>query len=263
MTSLADYCDKYENLRMRREDGILEVVLHTDDGPMLWSPKIHRELPRAWGDIGADPDNKVIILTNAGGAFCERFSADRMMAGAESPDDFNAIFYRMFWEAKRLLQNQLEVDVPMIAAIDGPALLHAEIGLLCDIVLASDATVFADIGHVVNGIGPGDGVQIIWPLLIGLNRARYFLMTGQRIHAAQALALGVVNEVLPREKLLARAWELARELTTRSPLALRYTRLILLQSLKAQLASEWVSGAALEGLSMAASRYAGGRIDIG
>src|SRR5215475_16080772 len=101
----------------------------------------------------------------------------------------------------------------MIAAVNGPAIIHAELAVLCDIVLAADTAVFQDAPHFPGGLVPGDGVHVVWPLVLGANRGRYFLLTGQKLSAQEALNLGVVSEIVPREKLLARAWELARQIS--------------------------------------------------
>ena len=99
----------------------------------------------------------------------------------------------MYWEGKRLLMNLLDIPMPMISAVNGPALIHAEIPVLCDIVLASETAAFQDAPHFPNGIVPGDGVHLVWPLLLGANRGRYFLLTGQKLSAQEALTLGVVK----------------------------------------------------------------------
>ena len=93
----------------------------------------------------------------------------------------------------------------MISAINGPAWRHSEIPLLCDIVLAADTAQFQDSAHFLSDVVPGDGMHIVYPLLLGMNRGRYFLLTGQTLDAQKALELGLVAEVLPPDKLLARA----------------------------------------------------------
>src|SRR6202043_3267718 len=138
-------------------------------------------------------------------------------------------------DAKYLLMNHLNIEVPMIAAVNGPALIHAELAVLCDIVIASENAAFQDAPHFPNGIVPGDGVHVVWPLVLGPNRGRYFLLTGQKLSAREALALGVVNEVMQREKLLTRAKELAREICKRPMLAQRYARVAMTQVLKQQM----------------------------
>jgi enoyl-CoA hydratase/carnithine racemase len=136
--------------------------------------------------------------------------------------------------------------VPVIGAINGPALIHAEIPLLSDIVLAAEHVEFADIAHVPAGLVPGDGVHTVWPMLLGPNRGRYFLLTGQRIGAREALQLGVVGEVLPADQLLPRARELARQLAGNLPAMLRHTRALLTRQIRRRLRDELELGLALE-----------------
>ena len=98
----------------------------------------------------------------------------------------------------------------MIAAVNGPALSHSELPVLADVVLADETTIFQDNAHFLQeGTPPGDGMHTVWTTLLGLNRGRYFLLTGEKIDAQQALALGVVGEVLPKDELMPRAWALA------------------------------------------------------
>ena len=134
-----------------------------------------------------------------------------------------------------MLQNLLNIDAPMISAVNGPATRHSELPLLCDIVLASETACFHDSGHFENGQVPGDGVNIVYPLLLGLNRARYFMLMGQSLSAQEALRLGLVNEVLPPDELLARAWEIAEKLVKHPPLQLKYTRMVLTEELRRRL----------------------------
>ena len=139
----------------------------------------------------------------------------------------------------------------MIAAVNGPALRHSELPLLSDIVLATPNAAFQDSGHFRSGLTPGDGMHIIYPLLLGINRGRYFLLTGQRLDAARAQELGLVAEVLPPGELLPRAWALARELAEQPRLALRYSRALLTHRLKGELHELLGYGLALEGLGSA------------
>ena len=134
---------------------------------------------------------------------------------------------RIVFDGRYLLAHLLEIQAPMISAINGPCLRHSEIPLLSDIVLASDDTVIEDAGHFDSGLVPGDGVNLIYPMLMGHNRARYFLMTSQQLSAHQAQDWGLVNEVLPRARLMERAWEWARKLAAHNDMHLRNTRQIM------------------------------------
>ena len=162
-----------------------------------------------------------------------------------TPDTYEPIF----WESKQLLPHLLAIEAPVIAAINGPAVRHAEIPLLSDIVLASDQTFFQDTAHFPGGMVPGDGMHIVMPLLMGTNRGRYFLLTGQKITAQEAKTIGLVNEVLPQDKLLDRARELARQLLQQPALVRRYTRIVMTEDLKARMHGLLAYGLALEGLA--------------
>jgi len=242
------YKDKFSCLRMRREDGILEMRLHTDDGPLRWGLIPHGELPDAFAEVGRDRDNRVVILTGTG----DEFSGIRANVASRSlAQGITARAYdRMHWEGRALLMNLLNIECPVIAAINGPAWRHCEIPLLSDIVLASDTAQFQDSAHFMSGMLPGDGMHIVMPLLMGMNRGRYFLLTGQTLSAHEAQALGLVNEVLPADQVLARAWEHARLLAARPTLLLRYTRLMFTEHLRRRMQDLLGYGLAMEGLAL-------------
>jgi enoyl-CoA hydratase/carnithine racemase len=174
--------------------------------------------------------------------------------GENSRDLSATRWARLMREGRDLLQKFLEIEVPVIAAVNGPVHIHSELPVLADIVLASDTAEFADRAHFVYGVVPGDGVHVVWPLLIGVNRARHFLVTGRAIGAPEAHSLGVVAEVLPPGELQARAWELAASLERKPPLALRYTRLALVRRIRRELDADLDLGLALEGLGLLSLR---------
>jgi enoyl-CoA hydratase/carnithine racemase len=239
------YREKYENVRMKREDGILEVALHTGGGPLEFNGYVHEALVHAFRDIGDDPDNHVVILTGTGDEFCTRISPDGF-------DFFTPTGYdKILREGTKILANLLDIEVPMIAAINGPVTVHSEYVLLCDIVLAAEGAYFQDAPHPAFGIVPGDGVHVVWPEVIGEIRGRYFLLSGQKLSAAEAEGYGAVNEVVDRGALLPRAWELAHHLKKQSPLTLRYTRMALATRFRRRLQESLSYGLALEGISAA------------
>jgi enoyl-CoA hydratase/carnithine racemase len=246
MAAFPTYADKYRNVRMSREGGILEMHFHTDGGPLRWThiDGAHAELGEAFADVAGDSENRVVIMSGSGDAFS--LSAD----GMEEPlRGDTATWDIIIRNGMRLTISLLDIDAPVISCINGPAYRHPEIPLLADIVLCAEGAVIQDAAHFTNGVVPGDGMNLIMPLLMGFNRGRYMLLTGEVIDADKALALGMVNEVLPRDALLPRARELAAKLNLNSALALRYTRRLFVHGLKAQLRDVLGYGLALEGLA--------------
>src|SRR5260370_28103091 len=128
--------------------------------------------------------------------------------------------------------NILDIEAPMIAAVNGPVRLHSEYILLADIVLATPATVFQDKPHFEFGIVPGDGVNLLWQEVIGTIRGRYFILTRQELDADTAKQWGAVNEIVPTNKLLDRAREIAEGLAKLPRLTPRYTRIPLTPKLR-------------------------------
>jgi enoyl-CoA hydratase/carnithine racemase len=148
------------------------------------------------------------------------------------------------------MTRMLDIEVPMIGVVNGPAMRHSELPLMCDIVIASDDATFEDTAHFqLASQVPGDGINIVYTMLLGLNRARYFMLTGQIIEAREAKELGFVSELLPREDLLPRAWKLAEQLSKKNDLLLRYTRVTVIQPLKKWMEQEVMYHLALESLA--------------
>jgi enoyl-CoA hydratase/carnithine racemase len=244
MTEFANYRDSFPNARLTRSpSGVLEVALHSDGGTLVFNGHTHEQFVDLFHVIGSDRDNRVVILTGSGGAFMESISPEGF--DFFSPRGFDKI-YR---EGKKVLMNILDIEVPMIAAVNGPMRLHTEYVLLADIVLATPATVFQDKPHFDFGIVPGDGVNLLWPEVIGSVRGRYFLLTRQELDAETAKDWGAVNEIVPADALLARAREIAEGLAALPPLTSRYTRIALTQKLRRIIDEGAGYGLALEGIS--------------
>lgn len=247
MTSIAPafdrYRERYENIKLEREDGVLTMTLHTRGDSLIWSARAHEELGFCFTDIGADRDNKVVILTGTGASFCADIDAGSFKLSTASDWDLT------FYDGRRLLRNLLDIEVPVISAVNGPARIHPEIPVLSDIVLAAETALFQDAPHFMSGIVPGDGAHIVWPYVIGGNRGRVFLLTGQELDARTALDYGAVAEVLPRDRLIRRARELANMIAARPILTRRYTRVALTQRIKRLLDEGLSFGLAMEALA--------------
>jgi enoyl-CoA hydratase/carnithine racemase len=242
LVGFEEYAERYEHVSMRREDGILEVRLHTDGGPLVWGAGPHSTLGHCFADIGSDRDNRVIVLTGTGDEFCTRL--DESWSGPMTWEKWN----RIYTDGKRLLHNLLAIEVPVVAAVNGPARVHAELLVLADLVVAAEHAVFQDLPHFRFGTVPGDGVHVIWPMLLGPNRGRQFVLLGTKLDAHEAHRAGVVAEVHPAGRTLARAWEIARELARQPDATLRYTRAAITCSLRRAVAEGMEYGLALEGL---------------
>ncbi len=243
---LKDYQNKYETIGFTRNNGILEMKLVTDNGPLVWNRRAHAEMEEAFLNIGRDRENQVVIITGTGDTFSGPVpeASDNRKYHHQTPDEWG----ELGWEANRLHSNMLAIDVPMIAAVNGPAARHAEIPVMCDIVIASDTASFQDSAHYVGGLVPGDGVHIVFPLIMGLNRGRYFLLTGQVLDARQAQEYGLVSEVMTMDKLVPRAHELAEKIMQQPELNRRYSRTLLVEDLKRKMNELLPYGLALEGL---------------
>lgn len=246
MTRFDAYRESFPNARLTRSaTGVLEVALHTAGGTLVFDGHTHEQFVDLFHAVGSDPDNRVVILTGSGDAFMESISPDGF--DFFSPQGYDKIFR----EGKKVLMNLLDIEVPMIAAVNGPVRLHSEYILLADIVLATPTTVFQDKPHFEFGIVPGDGVNLLWQEAIGTIRGRYFILTRQELDAKTAKEWGAVNEIVPADQLLPRAREIAEGLAKLPPLTTRYTRIALTQKLR-RIVDEGIGyGLALEGISAA------------
>jgi len=249
MAIFDDYRRSYRFIKMERRGGILQMTLHTDGGPLQWNLDAQVEFVRAFTDVGADRDNRIVILTGSGNEFSgPRLDPDTpFFHGAKlTPGGVHEVFVN----ARKMVNAVLGIEVPMIAAVNGPAKRHADLALMCDIVIAADDVTFEDTAHFHNGgIVPGDGINVVYTMLMGLNRARYLMLTGQVLNAREAKDIGLVAELMPREKLLPRAWQLAGQLAKKNDMLLRYTRMVLTHPLRKQLDEGLQYFLAMEALS--------------
>ena len=248
-TRLEEYADKWADyFTMRREDGIIEIRMHTDGAEAEWGLELHRALIPALADVAHDPDNECVIFTGTGKSFLSSMNAEGWKrTGFDKPYDFTKGYN--FWYQDQVHEPfaLLNLEIPVIAAVNGPFFIHQELALVNDIVICSESTTMADGHYTGMGIVPGDGVQTLFRELMGVNRAKYFLLTGQVMTAQELLALGLVGEVVPDNRLLDRAWELARTIfMKRTRSHRRMTRALLVQPWRELLIRELPFGMAME-----------------
>ncbi len=214
--------DKYETMLIeRRDDGVAVVTLNRPERLNAINGRMHAEMATFTRDFADDRELRVMVVTGAGRAFSA--------GGDFSPGDAigsNPSGPNLWVEARQIVDHVLECEKPIIAAVNGYAMgLGANLALLCDVVIAGPNTVFADT-HVNMGLGAGDGGQLIWPFLIGVNRAKYYLMTGDQIKGKEAVEMGLANfYVDAAEDVLPRAIEVAEKLAAGAPKAITASKM--------------------------------------
>lgn len=225
--------EKYKNLIVSVEDGIATVTLNRPEVLNAVNVELHADLEYVWNDLNIDPDVRAVIITGAGKAFSAGGDV-KLMASRAGTEAGLTHAMNIAACARRVFNGILELQHPLIAAINGDLTgLGATIALFADISIMSEEARIGDT-HVNAGLVAGDGGAVIWPLLIGLNRAKELLMTGRLIKGPEAAALGLVNTSCPRDEVLPRAREMAKRLIAQPVWALRWTKLALNKTLKQQ-----------------------------
>jgi enoyl-CoA hydratase len=204
---------RYEAIAIdKRTDGVVLATLNRPDRLNAVNGTMHGELARLPREADADPDVRVIVITGAGRAFCAGGDF-----GPQADGDNRGMTLE---EGRQIVDHLLECSKPVISAVNGYAMgLGATVALLADVVYAAVSASFADT-HVNMGLGAGDGGQVIWPLLMGVNRAKYYLMTGDRLTATEAERLGLVNFVVDDGTVVDAALALAGRLAAGPGLAI-------------------------------------------
>jgi enoyl-CoA hydratase/carnithine racemase len=243
-----NYLTAYRGLKLTREaNGVLVVEFHSNGGPCTFSALHHTEVVDAFHRIGQDRENKIVILTGAGGDFI--IGVDWSSFG-EVADP--AVWSRIHDEGAQVLENIANIRVPVIAAIEGRAHIHSDYALLANVIVAAEGATFEDVGHYAEGVVPGDGIFTTWSYRAGAGRAEAFLLNPQPLAAATAQQWGVVAEVVPNGKALSRARELATLYLKAPEVTRRDTRVHFIQPLKERIVREVGYGLSLEGASSAA-----------
>src|ERR1700751_161886 len=162
------YFSKYPNVRFERDaDGVLVMALHTKGGPMAFTAHDHELLVDAFYDVSRDRGNKIVILTGTGGDYMP--AIDFGTFGDVSDPD---VWSKVHDEGTQVLENIANIRVPMIWAVEGKAHVHAEYGLLANVIVAGESATFDALPHFAGGIIPGDGVFTLWSYFVGPGRAQ-------------------------------------------------------------------------------------------
>ncbi|WP_030483377.1 enoyl-CoA hydratase/isomerase family protein [Nocardioides aequoreus] len=223
----------------RRDDGVLLVAGHTDGGPIQLSVQNHRALGQMLKTVGADPDNELLILTGTG----EEFMMDSDPEGFALEDaDMPHWAYEYAYKDGRINVSSLvnDLEIPTIGIMNGPG-FHSEIVLMCDLTLAADDATIFDLHYDIGSV-PADGIHTCFQELLGVKRAAYALLTGEAFTAQQALELGMVNEVLPRDQLVGRAYAIADHIMSQPRTTRRLTTQIVRRPWRQRITSDLDGG---------------------
>ncbi|MCP4359482.1 MAG: enoyl-CoA hydratase/isomerase family protein [Chloroflexi bacterium] len=215
-----NYSD-FEHIQFEKRDyGILWMTLNRPDILNAANRRLHTELVEVWLTIDRDPEVVTAVVTGAGRAF----SAGGDLAWVEGAYRNTEEILHILDEARGLVYNMLHCDKPIISAINGPAVgAGLVVALLADISIAAENARLAD-GHVRMGVAAGDHSAIIWPLLCGVAKAKYYLMTSDFVDGREAERLGLVSLCVPDEELLDKAMSVANDIATGPRHAIRFTK---------------------------------------
>lgn len=219
---MIDPYEQFESLEFERPaDGVLQIVMNTPGRLNAAGHDMHRDLANVWNAVDADPQTRVAIIRGAGTAFSSGGDLDLVK---DMADDF-AVRIRVLREARDLVYNILDCAKPIVSAMHGPAVGAGLVaGLLADVSIAAKSARIID-GHTRLGVAAGDHAAIVWPLLIGMAKAKYHLLTCEPLSGEEAERIGLVSLVVEDDKLSDTAIDVAQRLATGSQTAIRWTKL--------------------------------------
>ncbi len=212
-----------QTIVVEKAGNVATVTLNRPERLNAVNAVMHEELETFFGGVNRDGEINAIILTGAGRAFCAGGDITGFNSGSQpqSSSDAQVTFSR---GPRRLIVNMLEVEAPIVVALNGDAIgLGATLALFGDVIIAAEQARIADT-HVRVGLVAGDGGAVIWPLLVGVHRAKEYLMTGDFIAAPEAERIGLINRVVPPDELLPAARALAERLANGPTWAIRWTK---------------------------------------
>jgi enoyl-CoA hydratase len=215
-----DYAD-YQHLTFDlKPNGVLLVTINRPHVLNATNARLHWELTQVWGTVDLDPRARVVLVTGAGKAFSAGGDLELVEDIATNPE----AAARTMREAADLVYNIINLDKPVVSAINGVAVgAGLVVALLADVSIMSETARLTD-GHTRLGVAAGDHAAIIWPLLCGMAKAKYYLLTCDFIDGREAERIGLVSLCAPPAELMARAWEVADRLAGGAQLAIRYTK---------------------------------------
>ena len=223
------YREDYQHLVIEKKDGIAVLTINRPESLNSTNFRLHYELSKIWLDIADDPEVRVAVITGAGRAFSAGGDFDVVEKSMGNLD----VVSNTMKEARDIVHNMINCDKPIISAINGVAVgAGLAVALLADISIASEKARFTD-GHTRLGVAAGDHAAVIWPLLVGMAKAKYYLLTCDMLDAKEAERIGLISMVLPHDEVMPKAMEVATKLANGAQQAIRWTKHSLNQWLRA------------------------------
>ena len=238
---MVDY-SQYQHLLIEKRDGIALLTMNRPEVMNATNFRLHNELSRIWLDLGEDPEVRVAVITGAGNAFSAGGDFEMIEESIGNPD----VVASTMQEASDIVHNMINLDKPVISAINGVAVgAGLAVALLADISIASESARFTD-GHTRLGVAAGDHAALIWPMLMSMAKAKYYLLTCDFLDGKEAERIGLVSMVVPPEELMDKAMDVARTLATGSQPSIRWTKRALNQWLRSAAHTSFDYSLALE-----------------
>jgi len=222
---LADYADFQHLAFDRRPDGVVLVTLDRPEVLNAANVRMHREMSEVWAVIDADPDARVSVVTGAGRAFSAGCDLDMI---AEITEDYAALL-EQWRDARGIVERMLGADKPVVSAINGVAVgAGLAVALMADISIMGESARLSD-GHARLGVAAGDHAALLWPLLCGMAKAKYYLLTADFVYGPEAERIGLVTKCVPDDEVLPEALAVAGRLAAGSATAVQWTRRVMNQ----------------------------------
>jgi enoyl-CoA hydratase len=223
-----DY-DDFEHLSFERTgEGVVVVTLDRPGVLNAANVAMHKEMAEVWAVVDADPEVRVALITGAGRAFSAGGDLDMI---EEMLTDYGALLVQ--WrDARLVVERMLEAEKPIVSAINGVAVgAGLAVALLADVSIMGRSARLSD-GHARLGVAAGDHAAVVWPLLCGMAKAKYYLLTGDFVDGPEAERIGLVTRCVDDDRVVPEALSLARRLAAGSATAVQWTKRVMNQWLR-------------------------------
>jgi enoyl-CoA hydratase len=203
-----------------KPNGVLLVTINRPEVLNAANARLHWEFTQIWPAVDADPKTRVVVVTGAGKAFSAGGDLSLVEDMAGNPDALS----RTMREASDLVYNMINLDKPVVSAINGVAVgAGLVVALMADVSIISETARFTD-GHTRLGVAAGDHAAILWPLLCGMAKAKYYLLTADFIDGREAERIGLVTMCVPADQVMPKALDVADRLARGSQISIQWTK---------------------------------------